>query len=512
MKPNDPLARALACAFPHHEPSAEFKDRVASIEPKRRHRAVWYAIGFSSAAACLVAAALLAPTPALADLVLKQVDGMKGHLTIYEIRPDGSRHRSGEGWIWGSKIRLASERSGHAETVEDPANGIDVSWDPASGQLHFHHGRVGSFFPPGVVTADSVKSFIADRAWMGKPRVSQEQFDGRQVDCVTIAGRPYPRSNALSELRIFAVPETHRLIAFESKFVPAGKPRAWVTLTVLDDRQPPEGVFGPTFEINGVATDVVKERERWRSRWSKPLAAYDVPGGKLAVRSVTRNPAGDVFVLYTAPKDPRPYGEGVLAGFVTDASRETYLKGGGFSPSDGPSRDYRPFAYEGRPLLGAWFVRLHRGRAHGPVTVGFRNPDVPPRKLIALYRAQPEELKTSVPAYMPYMAMGVVPEDRWEQGRDLALSGHFQALGAYKAEEPVLRDFIALAKRGNGVTYSVPAWMYSELGHAVEAQGRRKEALEIMKRALEVDQADTWGDPNGTAAREIRAAIKRLSR
>lgn len=508
MNSNDPISERISRAFPSGDASPELRSRVMALRPQSRRSAGWYVagtVGLAASAAAVVM--LLLPTPALAQVILKRADSLQGHLRTYVILADGSRQPAGEAWVEGDKVRqeMVTDRAEFI-IVTDPAKGFTAGWQPKSGRVTITTKDIGSRganFWPATVTPDTLKQIVESRGWRLNPKVDRVAFEGRPADCVTLTGP----QDVLT--KIFSEPESHRIVGWRFSLPAANREalhNAKGYLVLVDDQKAPSGWFKPIFDVDGVRTDVVKKRAEWQSRFEKPIATYPVTKGTVAIRSLIVNPAGDVFVLYTGINGP--YGKNVIPMVVTDANGGRYVKGDGFNASDGGT-GYDPFVFDGKPLEGAWFVRVAGGAATGPISIGFKKQFEPMTNLAFQCRTDPDRISSDIPAYMPYMAMPIGSSEQWREERLLTLASYLTEADDFKGAERCYRQFIALTESPHRRSTMVAgANTYYQLGTAIEKQGRRGEALGVMLKAREA--AKQW-PTGGPVAGDIENAIRRLN-
>lgn len=352
------------------------------------------------------------------------------------------------------------------------------------------------------------------------PRVERTVFRGVAADCVTIS------MNRTVESKVYADPETHSMLGWSyrnTKVLPGNRPQNNYTLVLLVEPKPfPAHIFDPVFNVNGVPTDVLAERAKWQERLSKPLKVYSVTvryplysgagGGPVesytvAVRSVTVNSAGDVFVLFTGVNGE--YGKNVVPTTVHDASGGRYIKAGGFMPNDENGRGFETFSFDGKLLEGAWFVRTAGGSLKGPISVGFKQEADGEKKLAFTYTAEPERITHDVPSYMPYMAVPVGTHLDWLEMRTDECAEERNRAKDFAGEEHFRREAIALEEQNGGRGRTLPVHEYCFLARALENQGKKHDAYLAYQKAQKA-LAESPIYPGPWEGRQISEALARL--
>jgi hypothetical protein len=225
------------------------------------------------------------------------------------------------------------------------------------------------------------------------------------------------------------------------------------------------------------------------------------------VRSVVVNASGDVFVLYSGGSGA--YGTNIIPTTVHDSTGGRYFKSMSFKPSeDEPSR-FEGFSFEGEPLQGSWFVRLGGGPLKGPVSVGFKQEFEPETKLAFTYTSEPERIADEIPSYMPFMYLAIGTREKWLELRNDALAQDRDRAKDFAGEEIYLRKLIDVEETAGGRSFILPFESYCGLAHALENEGKNREAYMVYLKARTALSAARF-DPGPWAKKQIDGGIARL--
>jgi len=247
---------------------------------------------------------------------------------------------------------------------------------------------------------------------------------------------------------LYADVASHQVLAYLIKSELFG--RKAETLILRDAQPVTAAAFEPIIKIGGRSVNVYDERKRLEEELSKPLATYNVPGGTVNVRSVVANARGDVFVLYTGISGK--YGTNVIPMVVTDDRGGVYAKGNGFQPHEYEPGAWQGFAFDGKPLEGAWFIHLSGPNPPGPnssgqVTVGFKKEFEPMTNLAFRHKEVPVRAAGDLPSFMPFMGMALMPGDGFLQTRDYTVADFYTQIAPnYPKAERAWREYLAISE------------------------------------------------------------------
>jgi hypothetical protein len=523
----DLLEQSLRGAYAPHEPDTELEQKVRSLKPRSSRKSVWVACGAAGLAAASLAVFLVLPATGLAEAVIKQVNAFEGHLDIYMVLPSGRWVKTGDQWIKGGKERAVDSGVYPFEVLHDPSSGYNIHWSADNGTVRIRSigpkgkgrgGDAGSPIPE-ILTLQNMKDFLASHGLHGTPDVDRIQFNGRPADCITFSMSPYVST------KLYADPATQRMLGWSyrnTKVWPLNSRENNYTRVFVADRKPfPPHIFDPVFDINGVPTDVLAERAKWQERLSKPLKVYSVKlvprpylrsmkdgpvTRSVTVRSVVVNQAGDVFVLFTGGDGD--YGTNVIPSTIHDATGGRYKKSFGFQPTEDRPARAESFNFDGKPLLGSWFVRLGGGELKGPISVGFKQEFEREDNLAFIYTAEPERIEGDIPGYMPYMFLAIGTHDEWLESRTDEFASDRDRAKDFAGEERYLRQLIAL--QGERDHPFRPAELLYQLGHALEQQGKKREAYAAYVKARKA-MAGQEIDPDQQLTKSLSSAVARLA-
>lgn len=523
MNENERFENSLQRAFLPHEPSPELKLKSMHLTKRPSKKPLWLAFGATGLAATAALVVLFVlPTTSLAQAVIKQARDFEGHLTIYMVLPNGAWQRTGDQWIKDGKQRFTDYTNGHGEYLTDTDHGVNIGWDEDSRRVavrdltkNLKHGA----HVPDTISVQNLKEFLADGSNHVTPRIEKTRFIARTADCISF-------SDKNTENKIFADPTTHRLLGWSyhhTKVWPLNPPENNYTRVYVADGEPiPPHIFDPIFEIDGKPVDVLAERKRWQGRLSNPMKVYSVKllprasleSGKratrevpIAVRSVVVNRAGDVFVLFTGVSGA--YGMNVLPTTIHDSTGGRYVKAAGFMPSSDGNRGPENFTFDGKPLEGGWFVRLEGGALTGPISIGFRQEFERETNFAFTYTVNPERIGDEIPAYMPYMFMPIGTHKVWMSTRIRELAEDRDRAKDFVTEEKYVRQELADMEKDDRSRRFLPVEIYYRLAHALEQQGKKRDAYAMYQKAQKALSAAPF-DPGQWTKERIDSGVARL--
>ncbi|MDR3688265.1 MAG: hypothetical protein P4L46_02720 [Fimbriimonas sp.] len=519
MNDQEQLERSLQRVFAPHKPSEDLKQRVRSLRPRTSRKPLWLACGFAGfAGATALGILLILPATSLAKAVIKQASAFEGHLLTYIVLPNGRWQADGEQWIRGGRLRSVDHGDHPYEFLHDPDLGFNIALNAGEGTIEVRDLKKNpppSRLMPVTLTPQNLKDFLSSYGIHETPHLERTKFNGQTADCVSLSMGPN------IEDKLYADPTTHRILgwSYQNKKVWPNNPpeNNYIHVCVVDPKPLPPHIFDPVFDINGVPTDVLADRAKWQDRLSKPLSIFTfnlvprpyLPSMKtgsrrrsVAVRSVTVNPAGDVFVLFTGVHGD--YGTNVVPSSIHDSTGGRYVKGISFLPSDSGNRRMENFIFDGSPLEGAWFIRIGGGALEGPITVGFKQEFEAASNLAFSYTAEPERIGHEIPSFMPYMYLPIGTHKKWLAMHTMELADDRSRAKDYGGEEKLIRQVIAL-----DCQFYMPADLDCRLGTSLEKRGKRAAALasyEEARRALAMSKFD----PGPWLKNQIDAAFTRL--
>lgn len=522
MNSTDPLKDALERAFPVRELSPELAERVARLRARRTPRAPWIAACSAVAAAAGLAAVVVfmgSPRMALADEILQATKNIHGHLLTYTVGPDGHQTLADECWLEADRARSIPRNDPNGlDELLDFSKNIDVLWNPHIHAFVFSDaGNRQQFQVRLAVMTGDIEALRGVPGFDKVPRkTGRGEFRGQEADYVELdffGGKwtvfADPQSHRTVGVRMFArepIPGTERVerrprtnllgITEEERVVERE--------VVIGEQVADPAVFLPVFDVDGARIDALAKREAVRARLAHVIATYDSPTGRVAIRDVSMNAHGDVFVLWSGGNGP--YGTNVIPVTIQDGTGGKYAKGGGFVAHLVSAGDWPGFVFDGKALEGAWFAHVDGPVASGPITVGFKKEWKPIKDLAFRHTQEPARVAGEVPDYMMFMRVPVDPARIGERRDELAASYFTRTAFDFSRGAAMWRRFIAESEqRPDQRRWDSHFW----LGVCLERTGRYDEALKELSLANELEGDDRGGmDPK--LAHEIRLT-KRLA-
>lgn len=525
------LRGALRAAFPVAEPSDTLGRRVAALaeeaaasRPRRQAQRLRVGLRLAAGAAAAVAvfAFLLPPKLTAVQAYQRMADSVRDvrstHYIRWSVLPTGTQVKEREVWyqagnwrsedIWPEYQQVEVSRNGTNWTYETLTN--TVTQDDAASPQWFD--RISGF---------SVGALLHQAALL------DEDTHVTLLGATTVAGRPAhiillysqwrgDRGNPQSTLwrsRIVVDDATDLPIRSESQ---SRKPNQtqWVTNSVEEDQynQPiPAAVFTPDFPKTARRVDAVAEREYWRERLSKGIAAQRATpiGGKdrhptmVVIRDFQVNAKGDVFLLFTADTEigrDTPYGSAELTDefgtkYLDPSSQNAGVGRQTFSPTCMDRTNSGPkvngYVFGGKNLEGIRWVPLQRQVPWKPRRFGLtlhlsgsRNGH--PGTAVFDLPVQKTEAEV-VPEYMPYMGRPLSSDPSVQGQEETAV----RAYSLYQEEHDLpkalaaYRELIAMrsetAKKQVSIPASAEEWF--EVYHILSKMGRMEEAKAALLHA-----------------------------
>lgn len=525
------LREVLRAAYPAAGPSDALRRRIAALaeetaaaSPPQRSRRWRTGLRLAAIAATVIVvfAFLLPPKLTAVQAYQRMADSLNDvrseHSIRWNIRPDGTQVKEMETWYQAGNWRFENIYPQYQQ-VQVCGNGTRWTYNTQANTVSQDDATVPQCF-------DSIPGFSVG-ALLHQAARFDEDTHVTLLGATTVAGRPAhiillysqwrgDRGNPQSTLwrsRIVVDDATDLPIRSESQ---SRKPNEtqWVTNSVEEDQynQPiPAAVFTPDFPETARRVDAVAEREQWRERLGRGIAAQRVtPTGyahghpiTAVIRDFQVNAKGDVFLLFTANTEVGrdiPFGSAELTDeFGTkylDPSRQnggigsqtfiptcmdrtnSGMKVNGYVFGDEQLEGIRWVPLQTQvPWKPRWFrLTLHLDHAGGhPATAVF---DLPVREAKA----------EVVPEYMPYMARplsyyaGVQAEEEAAARASFYRDEHdlSQALAAYR-ELIAVRSENARKEKSlptNGEQWLAVYYILTKMGRMEEA----KAALLYAKR------------------------------
>jgi hypothetical protein len=204
------------------------------------------------------------------------------------------------------------------------------------------------------------------------------------------------------------------------------------------------------------------------------LASCDLAGYRIRVRDFSRNPRGDLFVLFTAGAKPP------MLGFsATDGAGGVYTMIGVSGPSQIGGPGGKGLTFDGEPLQGGWIVHCLGPESRGAVRLKFWLNGTG-RVQTSDVSLTPMATPHALPDYSLYVSLqglGTFEHDRLEAVATALMSDR-----QYGRAAAVFRQEIALVAKSG----SDSAWLPEELGKCLTHLHKYREALEVLNRAEKV--------------------------
>jgi hypothetical protein len=480
---------------------APLRERTAPAHLRTRPLAVRHQsfrpVFFVAAGAMGLAAAAVTmwPRPASAAGLLEQAKrAFVGSSVTYVVQRDGKLIRIGQGWYapGASRAVFADREVASFVHVFNAKAGFEMYWNPAVGNVAWTEGA----------TEDKVNVLPDQLDPKGLAALIREQRlpEDLKLEPGTFEKRPVHRLKfkvGRRTVQLYADTKDLRLVGFEVRYrLPNGTPRH--ELTVLSPNLPSEKDLAPTISYNGRTFDAGEERKRIAATMVKPLSAETLNGERVSVRKVAMNSRYDLFVLYT--------GDLHIPSSIRDDAGGTYLRAGGFSPQGHSQAFGSPYRYDGKPLRGAHFIRLGKGRP-ARVSIAFRKEAMATGGLSVPREYGLDIAKGPLLDFFPFMALA--PRTVGDLERAYASTLMFRYYNAKQwplAERWIRRsnELEVLSEKKNGIQ---TAWRYLWLAETLDHLGRRREAV------LAIREARKRFDPNVEGAdvdEDLRKWEKRL--
>ena len=467
----------------------ELVERVVALPPRRQH--IWVGWASAAAAACGVAAVvflLAAPRVALADLILREAQRVHGHIMTYRIDPGGKRTLTSESWGEGGLSRSWNTFSGReTEEFVDANKDRAATWNPSVPYLSFvdHGVRNHSDFAQAVASGDLTSMVNRFKPYQSGPvKTGRTTFEGHPAEYVQVEAKlPHQRIQET----FYADPADHHILGTRGtvwndshiQALARGKhpmiridgvaaPRQ-DSMSIVDTGAVSPQKLEPVFRIDGKDVDVFQERDAITARLTQAdLATCRLGAGTIRVRDFSRNADGDIFVLFTAGKEPP------MLGFSADDG-----VGGRYKMWDVSRPDDKTLEIDGEPLQGGWLVHGSGPALRGPIRLKFwlngtGHADTAEVSLTPTATTRP------LPFYSLYVNVAGFLDFQRERTETLAelLMGNRQ----YGPAIPVLRKAIAALVASGDES----AWMREELGHALSMVHRYPESIKEFTQAEKV--------------------------
>lgn len=554
------LREALQAAYPMAEPPDALRRRIAALAAGTAHalpapRSPRWRTGLrlaGIAAALAVFALLLPPKLTAVQAYQRMVDSVRdvrsAHYIMWNVLPNGTQVKENE--VWYQKGNWRSENIYlQYQQVQVSRNGTNWTYNTLTNTVTQDDATAIQWF-------DRISGFSIG-ALLHEAALLDEDTHVTLLGATTVAGRPAhiillysqwrgDRGNPQSTLwrsRIVVDDATDLPIRSESQ---SRKPNQtqWVTNNVEVDQynQPiPAAVFTPDFPQTALRIDAVAEREQWRERLSRGIAAQQVtPIGyrharpvKVFIRDFQVNATGDVFLLFTADTEvARDSNVGSVE--LTDEFGTKYIdpsrqNGGAGSEAFVPTcmdqtnsgQKVNGYVFGNEQLEGIRWVplqmqtpwrprrfrlTLHLNHVNGQlVGHGYGHPGT------AVFDLPVREAKAEVvPEYMPYMARPLsdyAPVQSEEEAQVRATFYHEEhdlphALAAY-------RELIALkakhSKMEKAPAASAEEWL--EVYYILSKMGRMEEAESALLHAKKGNDVYAF---NPLTRAQIEGAMKKL--
>lgn len=482
--------RRLDDAFPAESLPDSLRERVGRLRPVPRPsplRPLLFA-GAALGVAGLAFMLLLPRTASAAPLLAQATKGFVGHSRTFRLDENGGRRLENEAWYAPGRTRLDTFDPGFPGTlILDGRRNLLLLWEPRNGRLKIGKPHQAVDSPSFPLALDATT--LADS-------LRQVRRPLPPLEDATLDGRPVRRADLRENGRgviLYGEPGTLRLLAFESFFtLPTRGPLH--EMTYLEPGLPPDSSFDPVVDLNGRRIDALREWGRIDRELAKGLARYPVPGGELVVRHVAMNRHGDLFVLYTGPENG--FYDDLYPTSVVDDAGGIYVKGIGFQPFS-PERG---FAYNGKPLAGAWYARLGGGRPQR-VTIDFRQPFTIGSKTAVRYTQAISPQPVDVLDFQPFMAFGIASPEAMEEGRAFTFAEYYERRKEWAlAERWAWREVQLTDARMKGLGGRAAAYPHIRLARMLSKQGKLVEARREMAEATARLRAERH-DGSGQAPR-----------
>lgn len=533
MEQETTLREALQAAYPASEPSDALRRRIAVLAegtaptPSSQRSRRWRTglrLAAVAATALVVFAFLLPPKLTAVQAYQRMADSVRdvrsAHYIVWNVLPNGTQVKENEVWYQKGDWRL-EQIFPQYQQVQVSRNGMNWTYNTQTNTVTQDDATSIQWF-------DRISGFSVG-ALLHQAALLDEDTHVTLLGATTVAGRPAhiillysqwrgDRGNPQSTLwrsRIVVDDATDLPIRSEGQ---SRKPNQtqWVTNSVEADQynQPiPAAVFTPDFPETARRIDAVAEREHWRERLGRGIAAQRVtPTGyahgrpiMAVIRDFQVNAKGDVFLLFTANTEVGrdiPFGSADLTDeFGTkylDPSRQNNGVGSQtFIPTcmdrTNSGQKVNGYVFGGEQLEGIRWVPLQTQSPWKPrwfrLTLHLDHAGGHPGT--AVFDLPVQEAKAEVvPEYMPYMARplsyyaGVQAEEEAAARASFYRDEHdlSQALAAY-------RELIAIRSEDARKEKSIPAsseqWL--EVYYILTKMGRMEEAKAALRHAKQDD-------------------------
>ncbi len=526
-----PLRESLRAAFPTAEPPDTLGRRVAALaeeaadsRPRRQAQRLRVGLRLAAGAAAAVAvfAFLLPPKLTAVQAYQRMADSVRDvrseHSISWKVLPDGTKEKENENWYqagnWRAEMTYPDSR-----LVQVCRNGTRWTYDTHTNTVTQDDSTVPLWF-------DNVVGFSVG-ALLHQAVLLDEDTHVTLLGATTVAGRPAhiillysqwrgDRGNPQSTLwrsRIVVDDATDLPIRSESQ---SRKPNQtqWVTNSVEVDQynQPiPAAAFTPDFPETARLVDAVAEREHWRERLSKGIAAkkatptdgYYWHPTTVVIRDFQVNAKGDVFLLFTANSDPGrdvPFGSAELTDefgtkYLNPSSQNGGIGSQTFLPTCMDRTNSGPkvngYVFGNKNLDGIRWVPLQKQVPWKPrrfrLTLHLDNMRQGPGGTAVFDLPVQRTEEEIVPGYMPYMGRPLSSDPGVQGQEETAV----RAYSLYQEEHDLpkalaaYRELIAMrsetAKKQGSIPASAEEWF--EVYHILSKMGRMEEAKAALLHA-----------------------------
>ena len=559
MEQEKTLREALQAAYPAAEPSDALRRRIAAltegtagVHPLRQswRRQIGLRLVGVAAAVLAIFAFLLPPKLTAVQAYQRMADSVRdvrsAHYIVWNILPNGTQVKENEVWYQAGNWRSANIYPQYQQ-VQVSRNGTNWTYNTLTNTVTQDDATSPQWF-------DRISGFSVG-ALLHQAALFDEDTHVTLLGATNAAGRPAhiillysqwrgDRGNPQATLcrsRIVVDDATDLPIRSELQ---TRKPNEtqWVTKSMEEDQydQPMSpAVFTPDFPETARQVDAVAEREQWRERLGRGVAAQQVtpvgyhltPAGwdhsrpvMAVIRDFQVNAKGDVFLLFTANTDVGrdiPFGSAELTDDLGTKYLDPSSQNGGigsqtFIPTCVEQTNRGPkvngYVFGGEQLEGMRWVPLQPQVPWKPrrfrLTLHLDDVGGHPGTAVFDLPIQKTEAEV-VPEYMPYMARplsaypAIQAEEEtqaraysfWQEEHDLP-----QALAAY-------RELIALrsehARKEKAIPANAEEWL--AVYHILTHMGRMEDAKAALRHAKQDD--DTYAFSPSTHD-QIEAAMK----
>lgn len=546
------LREALQAAHPMAEPPDALRRRIAALAeetaaapppPRSPRWRTGLRLAAVAAAVLVVFALLLPPKMTAVQAYQRMADSVRdvrsAHYTRWTVLPNGTQVKEIEVWYQAGNWRLESVYPQYRQ-VQVSRNGVNWTYETLTNTVTQDDATSIQWF-------DRISGFSVG-ALSHEAALLDNDTHVTLLGATSVAGRPAhvilfysqwrgDRGNPQSTLWrscIVVDDATDLPIRSESQ---SRKPNQtqWVTNNVEVDQynQPiPAAVFTPDFPKTARRIDAVSEREQWRERLSRGIAAQRVtPMGyaharpvKVIIRDFQVNAKGDVFLLFTANTEvgrDTPFGSVALTDeFGTkyiDPSRQRNGVGSQiFVPTcmdrTNGGLKVNGYVFGGEQLEGIRWVPLRVQVPWKPrrfrLTLHLDHVGGPPGTAVFDLPVQRATAEV-VPEYMPYMARPLCSDAGAQAEEETEVRAYSfeheehdlpSALAAYR-EIIARRD--EQARKFGTLTGSSTQWL--EVYYILTRMGRIEEAKAALRHAKQDDDNYVF---NQSTHGGIEAAMK----